>query len=115
MGKSQQWLADRLGLSPVSVFNWIKKGSISRDNIGLAAAALGLTTAQLLGEDEPLREATKPEPAEPGLQWLMPDEVRLLEAYRRSTEEGQRMTISFAEVAPKKANSEQPQGRRYAA
>lgn len=115
LGRSQVWLAEKLGLSPVSIHNWIVKGTISKENLGPCAIALDLTTAQLLGEDQPApkTEAEAP-PMRVSLQWLLPDEQELLEEYRLSTDEGKNMARSFVKVAPKKDNGGS-NGQRHAA
>jgi hypothetical protein len=117
LGKSQQWLADRVGVSPVSVHNWIKNGTIARQNLGPAAVALEMTTNQLMGEDQPEHKPAISEeaPVKVSLQWLLPDEQELLENYRLCTDEGKNMTRSFVKVAPKKSNGETNLERRYAA
>lgn len=114
LGRSQQWLAEQCNVSPVSVNNWIHKGSIARQNIGPAAIALGLTTAQLMGDDQPAQQSVDM-PPKMSLQWLPPDEVELLEEYRQCAEEGKKMTLSFVKVAPKKNDGDPYAGQRHAA
>jgi plasmid maintenance system antidote protein VapI len=115
LGKTQHWLAEKLGLSDVSVHNWIQKGTIARDNIVPAAMALGVTTAQLMGETKEEVKVHPETPAKASLQWVMPDEELLLEHYRLCTDIGKEMALRFIEVAPKKDSSESKPGRRLAA
>lgn len=114
LGHSQQWLAQQLGLSPVSIHNWIKLGTIRKENIGPCAVALGITVNQLLGEDQPQQPApAESAPPKEILQWILPDEQELLQEYRQCTDEGKNMARSFLKVAPKKVESVAP-GRRAA-
>jgi transcriptional regulator with XRE-family HTH domain len=50
-GKTQAWLAERVGVSENAVSKWIKSGEISRENIKSAADALGISVAQLLDQN----------------------------------------------------------------
>lgn len=54
MGKTQTWLADKVGVSNNAVSKWIKTGEISRENAVLVAGHLGMTVDELLGTAEQL-------------------------------------------------------------
>jgi hypothetical protein len=102
LDKSQKWLANEVGVDPVSVHNWIRKGTIARENVGPTALALQLTVDQLMGierRDEPAHQEAAP--VRMSLQWLRPDEQEILELYRQCTPEGKGMVRAVTKGAPK--------------
>lgn len=48
MGKTQAWLAEKVGVSDNAVSKWIRTGQISRENIPMVARLLGLYPDELL-------------------------------------------------------------------
>ena len=48
MGKTQAWLAEKVGVSDNAVSKWIRSGQISRENIPMVARLLGLYPDELL-------------------------------------------------------------------
>lgn len=114
LGRSQKWLAEEVGVDPVSVHNWIKKGTIARENVGPCALALGISVAELIGTDARERAQNdeappKPRPAGDAatLEWVRPDERALLEMYRLSTQDGKNLVLVVAERAPKLPGQDQ--------
>lgn len=99
LGKTQQWLADQVGVSNVSVHKWIHTGKISRDSLGAAALVLNMTMDELMGHEQ--APASQSRPCNLSLQWLQPDEQELLEGYRQCTEEGKNMARAIVRGAPK--------------
>jgi transcriptional regulator with XRE-family HTH domain len=99
LGKTQQWLADKTGVSNVSVHKWIHSGKISRDSLGAAALALGMTMDELMGQGQP--EPAKDGPCKFSLEWINADEKALLEGYRQCTDAGKDMARAIVRGAPK--------------
>ena len=85
IGMSQAWLAETVGVSIAAVSKWTTDGKVARDNVPRVAAALGLTTDQLLGTGAPAgAEATWSE-------LVNADEKEMLELYRLCSREGRLM------------------------
>jgi transcriptional regulator with XRE-family HTH domain len=95
IGMSQAWLAEKVGVSITAVSKWTRDGKVARDNVPRVAAALGLTTDQLLGPGAPAdAEATWSE-------WVNADEKEMLELYRLCSQEGRLMLKGAAREGSK--------------
>jgi transcriptional regulator with XRE-family HTH domain len=95
IGMSQAWLAEKVGVSIAAVSKWTTDGKVARDNVPRVAAALGLTTDQLLGTSASASaEATWSE-------WVNADEKEMLELYRLCSREGQLMLKGAAREGSK--------------
>lgn len=91
----QAWPAEKVGMSISAVSKWTTDGKVARDNVSRVAAALGLTTDQLLGTGTPADvEATWSE-------WVSADEKEMLELYRLCSQEGRLMLKGAARDASK--------------
>lgn len=101
LDETQEWLAEKCGVSKNAVSKWIKVGKISRANAVEAARVLGLTVDQLLGQS--LVDVSPP--SETTLERLDVQEKRLLELYRQSTKDGKLMIYGAATVAPKESDN----------
>lgn len=69
MGKTQGWLAERMGVSDNAVSKWVKSGSIARAKIVQLAGLLGVDPAALLDESRSrggLHAGESASPYEPG-------------------------------------------------
>jgi transcriptional regulator with XRE-family HTH domain len=51
LGRTQAWLAERVGVSENAVSKWIKTGEISRSNIEPVTEALEISITQLLDQN----------------------------------------------------------------
>lgn len=96
--KTQEWLADQVGVSINAVSKWTKTGKISRENAIKVAHQLGLSLNVLLG--------APPEPAIPeqkplALVYVDQTELLLLTMYRESSDSGKRMIMMAAESTAK--------------
>jgi transcriptional regulator with XRE-family HTH domain len=95
IGMTQAWLAERVGVSITAVSKWTTDGKVARDNVPRVAAALGLTTDQLLGTSALAgAEATWPE-------LVNADEKEMLELYRLCSQEGRLMLKGAAREGSK--------------
>jgi transcriptional regulator with XRE-family HTH domain len=95
IGMTQAWLAEKVGVSITAVSKWTTDGKIARDNVPRVAAALGLTTDQLLGTSALVGgDATWPE-------WVNADEKEMLELYRLCSQEGRLMLKGAAREGSK--------------
>lgn len=95
IGMSQAWLAEKVGVSIAAASKWTTDGKVARDNVPRVAAALGLTTDQLLGTEASAgAEATWPE-------LVNADEKEMLELYRLCSQEGQLMLKGAAREGSK--------------
>jgi transcriptional regulator with XRE-family HTH domain len=95
IGMTQAWLAEKLGVSIAAVSKWTTDGKVARDNVPRVAAALGLTTDQLLGTGAPASaEATWSE-------LVSADEKEMLELYRLCSREGRLMLKGAAREGSK--------------
>jgi transcriptional regulator with XRE-family HTH domain len=98
LGKTQEWLAEQVGVSKAAVSKWVRDGKISRESAIKVSQVLEISADRLL-----LGQAASdaPAPNETTLERLNSDEKRLLELYRRATSDGQLMIYGAAMVAPK--------------
>lgn len=101
MDRTQEWLAEKVGVSINAVSKWTRTGKISRENAVLAAKALGITVGELLQEQPEDMKADKNK--EPSLQlvYLTDEEMKLITMYRESTEMGRAMLMAAAESVQK--------------
>lgn len=100
LGKTQEWLAEQVGVSKAAVSKWVQKGEISRENAIRVSQVLQLSADRLLLGQQ---ASDAPAPNETTLERLNADEKRLLELYRRANRDGQLMIYGAAMVAPKSA------------
>jgi transcriptional regulator with XRE-family HTH domain len=107
MGKTQEWLAEKVGVSINAVSKWTRTGQISRDNAILTARALGLTVGELLHEQPEDMKKEKPESGSLHLVYLTSDELKLVTLYRESTQVGQAMLIAAANAVDKIAQADE--------
>lgn len=99
---NQAWLAEKVGVSIAAVSKWTTDGKVARDNVPRVAAALGLTTDQLLGTGAPAGvEATWSE-------LVNADEKEMLELYRLCSEEGRLMLKGAAREGNKAQATSDP-------
>jgi plasmid maintenance system antidote protein VapI len=98
LDRTQEWLAEQLGVSKNAVSKWIKTGQISRDNAVAAAKVLRLSSDQLL-LGEALVDVSNVE--QTTIERLDADEKRVLDLYRAATKDGKMMIFGAASVAPK--------------
>lgn len=96
IGMTQAWLAEKVGVSITAVSKWTKDGKVACDNVPRVAAALGLTTDQLLGADT-VRAGTETT----WLERVSGDEKEMLELYRQCSPEGQLMLKGAAREGSK--------------
>jgi transcriptional regulator with XRE-family HTH domain len=98
LGKTQVWLAEAAGVSNTAVSNWIKKGTIARENAAAVADLLGITldelikTAQLSGEQRELRS---------DLVAVDPIQRRMLSLYSKADDRGKLEMLSALEEISK--------------
>jgi transcriptional regulator with XRE-family HTH domain len=95
IGMSQAWLAEKVGVSIAAVSKWTTDGKVARDNVPRVAAALGLTTDQLLGTGASVGAETT------WAERVSADEKEMLELYRLCSREGQRMLKGAAREGSK--------------
>ncbi len=101
MDRTQEWLAEKVGVSINAVSKWTRTGKISRENAVLAAKALGVTVGELLQEQQENMKADKHDEKSLQLVYLTAREMRLVTLFRESTEVGRAMTEAAAETVEK--------------
>lgn len=97
IGKPQSWLAEQVGVSVNAVSKWIRTGKIATINARAVAKALGISTDQLLGQ-EVMDLGDSQQPAS-RLERLNLSESDLIQLYRASNANGQRMILAQAKLA----------------
>lgn len=95
--KTQEWLADQVGVSINAVSKWTKEGKISRANAVKVAGALDISINALLGG----MEAAPSEPQSMDLVYVSREESRLLTRYRECTSDGRKQLMLAADSMPK--------------
>ena len=98
LDETQEWLAERVGVSKNAVSKWIKSGKISRENAIKVSQVLKVSSDRLLMGQNAVEQSP---PSETTLERVDADEKRLLELYRQSTQDGKMMVYGAAMVAPK--------------
>lgn len=104
--RTQEWLAEKVGVSINAVSKWTKSGKMARTNVKPVAEALGITVGELLGEAAPEKVAEEVVSVE--LVYVTPPELHLLTCYREATKMGQDLMMATANGVPKKQKSELP-------
>ena len=108
LDKTQEWLAEKVGVSINAVSKWTRTGRISRDNAKLAAKALGVSVGALLQEEvETVPTVKKVDNSGIQLVYLTGEELNLVTAFREATEIGRAMLVAAATAVPKNNKSEQ--------
>jgi transcriptional regulator with XRE-family HTH domain len=97
LGKTQGWLAEAAGVSNMAVSNWVKTGSIARENATIVADVLGITIDMLLNgarASEAARESRS------DLVKLDPIQRRILALYSKADDRGKLdMLAALEEIA----------------
>lgn len=106
MDRTQEWLAEKVGVSINAVSKWTRSGQISRENAVLAAKALGITVGQLFQEQADEMRSDKFNQSSLHLVYLTDEELRLVTLNRESTDIGRAMLMAAAESVPKITNSD---------
>lgn len=101
MDRTQEWLAEKVGVSINAVSKWTRTGKISRENAVLAAKALGITVGELLQEQPEDMKADKFKEKSLHLVYMTDEELKLVTLYRESTEMGRAMLMAAAESVQK--------------
>lgn len=101
MDKTQEWLAEKVGVSINAVSKWTRTGKISRDNAVLAARALGLTVDELLHEQPEEMKKEKLDEKSLHLVYLTTEELALVTEFRESTQVGKAMIVAAARAVDK--------------
>lgn len=101
MDRTQEWLAEKIGVSINAVSKWTRTGQISRENAVLAAKALGITVGELLQEQSEDMKADKLKEKSLHLVYLTDEEMRLVTLYRESTDMGRAMLMAAGDSVPK--------------
>lgn len=98
LGKTQNWLAEASGVSNTAVSKWIASGRISRESATIVAKLLEVSLDTLL-----LNADTLDANAQNTLSLVYVDttELKLLTAYRESTELGKALITAAAEGSPR--------------
>lgn len=95
-------LARYLDVSPQAVRSWIHDGIIPRDDLlERAAAFLGVNPIYLRYGDTRFAEAPRPI-----LEYLVGDEIKLIQNFRRSTEDGKSQLLIASEASEKLTDAE---------
>jgi transcriptional regulator with XRE-family HTH domain len=95
IGMTQACLAEKVGVSIAAVSKWTTDGKVARDNVPRVAAALGLTTDQLLGT------SAVADAEDTWSERLNADEKEMLELYRLCSEEDRLMLKGAAREGSK--------------
>lgn len=106
LDKTQEWLAEKVGVSINAVSKWTRTGKISRDNAKLVAKALEVSVGTLLHEEEKEYLTQKVNISDLQLVYLTTEEIRLVTAYREATDLGKTMLMAAVAAIPKKNVSE---------
>lgn len=101
MDRTQEWLAEKVGVSINAVSKWTRTSKISRENAVLVAKALGVTFSELLQEQPDDMKANKPDDKSLQLVYLTAEELNLVTEFRESTEMGRAMIQAAAVSVPK--------------
>lgn len=107
MGRTQEWLSEKVGVSINAVSKWTRTGKISRSNAVLAARALGITVGELLLEQQEDMRADKKTEMSLQLVYLTSEELKLVTAFRESTDVGRAMLMAAANTVEKISNADQ--------
>ena len=96
-------LARELNVSPQAVRSWVEDGIMPRgDLLERAADFVGVDRVWLRYGDE----VRPPERPEPILEFLVGDEIRLIQNFRRSTDEGKNQLLLASDTSEKLADAE---------
>lgn len=101
MDRTQEWLAEKVGVSINAVSKWTRTGQISRENAVLAAKALGITVGELFQEQSEDMRPDKFNQKSLQLVYLTDEEMKLVTHYRESTEVGRAMLMAAGESVQK--------------
>lgn len=101
MDRTQEWLAEKVGVSINAVSKWTRTGQISRENAVLASKALGITVGELLQEQTEQMKADKFNEKSLHLVYLTDEELKLVTLSREATDVGRAMLMAAAESVQK--------------
>lgn len=116
LGVTQEWLAEKMGVSINAVSKWTRTGRIARQNVKGVAEALGITISELLGEAPPKKASAQEVLATESvagaqLVYATPVEISILTSYRESNEMGKNVILAACRGAPKQSSAELPPRR----
>lgn len=100
--RNRSWLAEQVGVSDTSVYNWIHDGKISRENAVNVALTLGISVNELLGQEVLTdgKAAAGNVVNEIYLDRVTATEMRLLTQFRQASTIGQQIILAAAAHAP---------------
>lgn len=107
MNRTQEWLAEKVGVSINAVSKWTRTSKISRENAVLVAKAIGVSVGELLQEQPEDMRTSKFDEKSLQLVYLTNEELKLVTAFRESTDVGRAMLMAAADTVDKITNNDQ--------